>query len=50
MATRPRPSFEALPDFGAFGDMSEELKEYLLQQHIQLVELQKRVETLENAP
>ena len=47
MATKPRPSFEALPDFSNFGDISDELKEYLLQQHIQLVELQKRVEALE---
>lgn len=49
MAIKPRPNQPARPDFQAFGNITEELAEFLYQQHLQLVELSNRVETAETA-
>ncbi len=50
MATKPRPGPPPLPDFINMGDISDELKEYLFNQHNLVLELMVRVEALESSP
>lgn len=50
MPTRPRPGPPPLPAFEEMGKLTGEMKEYVLQLHQFCLELEQRVEALENAP
>lgn len=49
MTTKKKPGPPPRPDFADMGNISDELKEYLMQVDLYLIELSQRVDALENA-